>query len=78
MSSSNNAFKYSNQPIPSYIELVYATKSIIIKEPGETMTFTGQSGFQENAKLKFIPDDKSKPSVTTPYSIYIKESLPCP
>ncbi|MBG0969279.1 ETX/MTX2 family pore-forming toxin [Bacillus sp. SRB3LM] len=68
-----NAFKYSNQPIPSYMELDDATKSVIIKEPGETMTFNGQAGFQENAKLEFIPDDKSKPSVTIPYSIYIKE-----
>ncbi|WP_170957377.1 ETX/MTX2 family pore-forming toxin [Bacillus thuringiensis] len=68
-----NAFKYSTQPIPSYIELDDATKNVIIKEPGATMTFTGQAGFQENAKLEFIPDDKSKPSVTIPYSIYMKE-----
>ncbi|MFQ6340593.1 ETX/MTX2 family pore-forming toxin [Bacillus sp. AF62] len=68
-----NAFKYSTQPMPSYMELDDATKSVIIKEPGETMTFTGQAGFQENANLEFIPDDKSKPSITIPYSIYIKE-----
>ncbi|WP_410991254.1 ETX/MTX2 family pore-forming toxin [Bacillus cereus] len=68
-----NAFKYSNQSIPSYMELDDVTKSVIIKEPGETMTFTGQAGFQENAKLEFIPDDKSKPAVTIPYSVYVKE-----
>ncbi|OLR22479.1 ETX/MTX2 family pore-forming toxin [Bacillus cereus] len=66
-----NAFKYSGQPLPSYLELDDATKSIIIKKPTSTITFTGQAGFSENATLKFTPDDTSKPSVTMPYAEYM-------
>ncbi|PGT75320.1 hypothetical protein COD86_28415 [Bacillus cereus] len=68
-----NAFKYSGDPLPSYLELDDVTKSVIVKDPAATMTFTGQMGFQETANLEFIPDDKSKPSVTIPYAKYMQE-----
>ncbi|MDF9627297.1 ETX/MTX2 family pore-forming toxin [Bacillus cereus] len=66
-----NAFKYSGQPLPAYLNLDDATKSVIIKNPATTITFTGQAGFQENATLSFTPDDTSKPSVTMPYAEYM-------
>ncbi|MCQ6530800.1 ETX/MTX2 family pore-forming toxin [Bacillus mycoides] len=68
-----NTFKYSGDPLPSYLELDDVTKSVIVKDPGATMTFTGQMGFQETANLEFIPDDKSKPSVKIPYAKYMQE-----
>ncbi|MGR5989297.1 hypothetical protein ACT7C6_01120 [Bacillus paranthracis] len=66
--------KDSKEAIPSYLKMDDVTKTIAFtKGFGEKIPGEGKIGYVVNKNVTFIPDDSSQPSVTIPYSIYMKE-----
>ncbi|MCQ6530706.1 ETX/MTX2 family pore-forming toxin [Bacillus mycoides] len=66
--------KDSKKPIPSYLEVDDTTKTVkFTKGFGEKIPGKGKIGYVVDKIITFTPDDPSQPSVTIPYSNYMKE-----